>query len=447
MSEAWRRKRYYKTRVLIDTERILDTSFQDVILCLSGAQVEMVRNLCAYLHRRSTFAEQYTKAGYLAPSSEDWIAIETIVGDLEEKLMGDLCADLLTAIQEQAASVALMQACLCQMKESSIRENARLPPLEGYVDESQVTYKTETETRGAPDAPATDEAKCELAQAFYYYIYDLYTEDLLPFANGTADSITTTITAGSAFLGLALFIGLPVAILAIIAATLVAWAIDGSIANFTNFLLSAKDDIVCIAYRNYPDYDATAAAYKLWIEAQGSISYLDKAVLRTVLASAWHMSWVSQLQQDEGTYDDRLLLGQCDTCTLLPLTCHYVGLCNLDDWENGTVECLAGRANIIASWSYYTPNQITIPGSGSPILTFAWTPRNDLDENGRCSYGLWDTVSEQLWNVETTIYRPANVLAIETGNIPSQTWGHACHLWVKQEAHKAEPLYWCVDLP
>lgn len=89
MSESERRRRLPYTRVLIETERILDPQFNDMVAFLSGAQLEMLRNLTQYLHRRSTFSEDVDAVGYLTPSTEDWDSIQAIVADLEETLMGN----------------------------------------------------------------------------------------------------------------------------------------------------------------------------------------------------------------------------------------------------------------------------------------------------------------------------------------------------------------------
>ena len=107
MSEAWRRKRYYDKRVILSVPRILDPQFEDILVCITGAQVEMLRNMTQYLHRRSTYASAYEPDHYLAPSNEEWDAIQAIVADLEDTLMG---CDEITALFEQM--VALLE-CVC----------------------------------------------------------------------------------------------------------------------------------------------------------------------------------------------------------------------------------------------------------------------------------------------------------------------------------------------
>lgn len=86
MSEEERRTGYNTQRILIDAIRILEPSFYPQGIYLSGAQVELLRNVTAYLGRRSTFVDEYHGAYYLMPDDTDWSAIEAIVADLEEKL-------------------------------------------------------------------------------------------------------------------------------------------------------------------------------------------------------------------------------------------------------------------------------------------------------------------------------------------------------------------------
>lgn len=89
MSESERRRKYRYNRVLIDTERILDPQFSDAVVFLSGAQIEMLRNVTQYLNRLETYVTEYNPGYYLAPTSADYDDILEIVADLEETLMGN----------------------------------------------------------------------------------------------------------------------------------------------------------------------------------------------------------------------------------------------------------------------------------------------------------------------------------------------------------------------
>jgi len=89
MSENERHCGYRYGRVLIETDRILNPQFDDAVVYLSGAQIEMLRNVTQYLRRRETYVTEYNPGYYLAPTVEDYDEILAIVADLEETLMGN----------------------------------------------------------------------------------------------------------------------------------------------------------------------------------------------------------------------------------------------------------------------------------------------------------------------------------------------------------------------
>jgi hypothetical protein len=87
MSEAERRTGYDDARVLIQSSRILLPQFPAQTVQLSGAQVELLRNITSYLNRRTTFVAEYQDSYYLTPIDVDWDDIQAMVASLEEKLM------------------------------------------------------------------------------------------------------------------------------------------------------------------------------------------------------------------------------------------------------------------------------------------------------------------------------------------------------------------------
>lgn len=97
MSQDWRRKGYYHTRVLIPVADVLGDPRPDMLICLTGVQASLLRNACEYLHRRSTFVSEYHDGYYLAPTDQEWDEIEGIVADTEDILMG--CEDYLALLQ------------------------------------------------------------------------------------------------------------------------------------------------------------------------------------------------------------------------------------------------------------------------------------------------------------------------------------------------------------
>ena len=89
MSESERRRKYRYDRVLIETARVLSSTFDDAVVFLSGAQLEMLRNVTQYLRRLATYVTEYNPGYYLTPTSADYDDILAIVADLEEQLMGN----------------------------------------------------------------------------------------------------------------------------------------------------------------------------------------------------------------------------------------------------------------------------------------------------------------------------------------------------------------------
>lgn len=89
MSETERRRNYHHNRILIETARILSPAFADATVFLSGAQLEMLRNVSQYLNRQETYVTEYNPGYYLMPTVADYDDILEIVADLEETLMGN----------------------------------------------------------------------------------------------------------------------------------------------------------------------------------------------------------------------------------------------------------------------------------------------------------------------------------------------------------------------
>ena len=80
---------YTYHRVLVDSTRILDPQFDDAVIYVTGAQLELLRNMTQYLNRLSTYVSEYQPDYYLSPTVEDYDDILAIVADLESVLMGN----------------------------------------------------------------------------------------------------------------------------------------------------------------------------------------------------------------------------------------------------------------------------------------------------------------------------------------------------------------------
>lgn len=80
---------YRDERILIDASRVLDSQFPAAVLQVTGAQLELLRNMTQYLNRRTTFVDTYYPGYYELPDDTDWDIISAIVASLEEELMGN----------------------------------------------------------------------------------------------------------------------------------------------------------------------------------------------------------------------------------------------------------------------------------------------------------------------------------------------------------------------
>jgi len=89
MGDIDRRRCYQYNHILIDSDRILVPQFSDAVVLLSGAQLEMLRNVSGYLNRRETYVKETELGYYMMPTTEDFDIILGIVADLEETLMGN----------------------------------------------------------------------------------------------------------------------------------------------------------------------------------------------------------------------------------------------------------------------------------------------------------------------------------------------------------------------
>jgi len=163
MSESWRRKSYYDPRVVIRTSFVLDPPFPDALVCLTGPQLAMLRNVTQYLHRRSTFASEYHEGYYLAPTNEEWDQLAAIVSDLEDKLM--TCEDFMQVLQDIKAAAE----CACE----KLTDLPRTGWPTGGIHEDQPDYDdyqspVEREVGDPPGELATwddwDDYKCIAAQ-------------------------------------------------------------------------------------------------------------------------------------------------------------------------------------------------------------------------------------------------------------------------------------------
>lgn len=89
MSEVERRRSHWYNAILIESDRVLNPVHDDAVIYITGAQVELLRNITVYLRRRHTYVDENHPGYYLVPDDSDFDDILAIVSDLEETLMGN----------------------------------------------------------------------------------------------------------------------------------------------------------------------------------------------------------------------------------------------------------------------------------------------------------------------------------------------------------------------
>jgi len=90
MSQTDTYYRYHDERVLLTFSQISRPTASPAWVYLTGAQVEMLRNMTQYLNRPNTYVWEYEVDKYLTPNADNFDVIQAIVANLEEKLMGNL---------------------------------------------------------------------------------------------------------------------------------------------------------------------------------------------------------------------------------------------------------------------------------------------------------------------------------------------------------------------
>jgi hypothetical protein len=300
----------YNTRIALPYQEIMGQSdIGPFLFCIDGRQRSMILFLLGYARRQIQWMADETDLPYHygLPNDEEMETIVDMVESLEGNLMAGLCVDDIT---EQLAAIA---ACLCDAQAAITEMNQRLPPMQPYIDEGMITLQQPDDVLGDPDDPADNDEKCELAQATYLWVYQVEMEKLLPWANNLADSLTNMIIATSGFGLVAAFVGVPEVIVADLFAIIIAWKIDGEIANLTNWLTAIKDEWVCAVYNNLPDYDACVDALHELINDAEELGPIDKQMLRA-MTSKWHLTMITDDQQTNDTWAIYLEEDFCADC-------------------------------------------------------------------------------------------------------------------------------------
>lgn len=436
---------FYRPRIQVPVSTMNTSPGDWMLYCLPVDFAEALARIAPYLLRQVTYVGQYVSdKQFLGPTESEMEAITDLVEQGMVAIMSGCGIDELTA--QLAALTAIQEAmmeCVCQMTTWQQQQASQLPDLGGYVDVGNVTYENESDAQASYTPPGTDEERCEYAQAFYWYTYTMFAEKILPAANGTADAITGAIVAASTFGAIATFIGIPVAVLTVIVTAVIAWAIDGAISEFLNWLYASKDEMICILYNALPDLGMAAADLRSYIDAAAEPSFLDKAVLKSVMCSTWHMGFVIADQQENGTWDTYIEAGACDDCEPIPPGCLEINECVLGDWTGGTVDCSSGIATIKGGLSYWNKQSMTPPDNS--YLVVRWLPYSGgAYPTADVHFGLTRVSDLAHFNIIQGDPEPVDVPVTVWAPVPSALWGVPCYVDMQQQGYWGGIIYWCL---
>ena len=305
MADEWRKKTYYKPRVLISTERILDPQYEDGLICITGAQLEMLRNLTQYLRRHSTFSESESEVGYLTPSNEDWDSIQAIVADLEEKLMG--CEELMTIFED----MLLAMQCVCN-KASALPALPQPsdPVIDGWLGDGSMV---------PGDVHAGDTVleaeRCAVAQLVFWQSWGWLTEWIQPMQENSAAILMPLAMAAISVMVGAPLLAVPAAILYALAWSLVEIWVDGSLQDVQNELWANMDELICAVWAGLlVDARAAETAAQAVIENIAGLSPMDIVVFRAMYAP-WAIALAARAYDNETDWAvANVTPGACDDC-------------------------------------------------------------------------------------------------------------------------------------
>jgi hypothetical protein len=326
---------FYHPRIQIPTSTIQTSPGEYRFYCLPVDGAEMLLRIARYLDRKITYVgEVLNDKQYIGPTEQEYQTARNIMYELEEGLMSGCDLDVInTMIERLAIATENLSACTCAMRDAQAAQNAQMPDLSGYVTQEDINYFYPQENYANTDPLATDEEKCEAAQIVWHYIYQQYTETILPWAGESADALIAAIVATAGFSSLFSFTGIPIAIATSLVSSAIGWQIDGSIQNFVNWMLATKEDIICLYYRFFDNYALAAQNVRAFIDAQQDISFLDKVLAKQYFGQEWWYTWIIKGQQADGRWEPYITPGYCSVCTDYDPQLLEFTPCDLSKWD------------------------------------------------------------------------------------------------------------------
>ena len=362
MSEEWRRRRYYRTRVLISTQDVLESPFPDGLLCLSGGQLNIIRNLLQYATRRANFVSTYETDTYLTPTEEEWDAIQAIVADLEEQAMGD-CSELMSRLDDLLAAVE----CICPSL-LDLRSNTVLSPDSLNTDEITDVFEWSDNVPNPTVESEEETAACAIAQLWYQAGFETITEAVLPAMKAAYNVLLALVAAKVATMtgGATLPTLLGAVTVADLVSELLLSGWDSAESNVYNFMVSSKEDIVC---ELYSAVKAGGTASSCWAEAydnviapSGDISAGDKAMLWLFMGHIGYVIAYYAYNAETSWATANVTPGYCSSCPLDPIVgSNWVALPLVASGPN-VVTLVKVTTNGQGCWIYPIPSGRTVVG-------------------------------------------------------------------------------------
>lgn len=352
MTEIWRRKPYYKPRVLIDAARVLDPQFDDALLCITGAQLEMLRNLTQYLHRRSTFVSENHDGYYLVAGNDDWDAIQAIVAELEETLMG--CEEFTALFQAMLTQLE----CVCSKMTTLTRSGpALLPLVERYLEDG-----TMVDVDGAGDTTPADADRCAIAQLTFWRAWGFLTEWAQPAQELGMDIVVPMVIALFVLTTGAPVLGIPAGTLILMLIALVQALVEGSLVNVQNEYWAFKDELICALYLGLDiSYRQAENNTDAVIADMTGLSPIDKTLLH-IMTEPWLIALAAQAWSMQTSWAlANVEVGYCDDCDEV-VGSDWWALYMDKDTNTVAMNHTAGGYWLDGCWQYTVPSGQTVCG-------------------------------------------------------------------------------------
>jgi len=317
-------KRFYRPRVQVPQEFMLNEAGQWGLVCLPLDGISLLKRIIEYGYRRVTYvASVIDEQRFYTPNDENWALITEVVARTEEGLaMTCQFDDIVSAIDANTAAITALQ-CICENLSglTQLVSSDRISSiwgdtlLDGIDDGRYLPSVTQpTLTIGAQ----SDSNACAIAQLYYAFTYETMTEIILPSWRAVFDDLLPllagavgTMTGGPA-------VGIAVYGVAELLQELIEVGYDIAESNLINWMLSAKDDWVCTAYNSLllggTNISVAGDVYNSIISPSGELSFGDKAMLK-LFGGPWALQAAYTAHSEASTWAiNNVVAGYCDDC-------------------------------------------------------------------------------------------------------------------------------------